>query len=385
MTPGARIAAAIEILDQIQAGAPAERVLTRWARGNRFAGSGDRAVIRDHVYDVLRLRSRAAALGGGTSGRALMIGVLRQQGIEAETLFTGNGHAPAALSASEASAPNAALGKAEGLCLPEWLVPHFEASLGDAAEDTALALQSRAPVTLRVNASKITRAAAQAQLLGEGIETTPNPRADTALTVTAGPRRLRNAPSYLSGFVEVQDAASQAAIDTIAGTGKALDFCAGGGGKGLALAARGWDVTAHDTDAKRMRDLPQRAARGGHEIAICPPQAIGDAGIFDLVFCDAPCSGSGTWRRTPEAKWALTPARLAEVIRVQAQVLEQALAHVGPGGRLVYATCSVLRDENEAQVDGFVARHPDWQVTHQQRWDVDPWGDGFFVAHLSRR
>ncbi len=384
MTPGARIAAAIDILDAVVAGQPAEHALTRWARGSRFAGSGDRAAIRDLVYDALRHWRSDAVRGGGATGRARMIGRLRAQGEDVHAVFTGIGHAPVPLSEAEVAGGTVPEALGDHWDLSDWLVDAFTDSLGDRAESTALALTRRAPVTLRVNTARTDLANAQAQLQGEGVDTIPNPRAETALTVTVGPRRLRNAPSYLNGLVEVQDASSQAAILGISGTGRALDFCAGGGGKALALAARGWKVTAHDIDVGRMRDLPARSARGGHDIALCAPEEVSDIGQFDLVLCDAPCSGSGTWRRTPEAKWTLTRDRLAQLREMQEQVLEAGMAHVAPGGRLVYATCSVLRPENTAPIDAFLGRHPDWRLSHAQSWPVDDWGDGFFVAHLER-
>ncbi|WP_299725756.1 RsmB/NOP family class I SAM-dependent RNA methyltransferase [uncultured Tateyamaria sp.] len=384
MTPGARIAAAIDLLDQIQAGQPAEQALTRWARSSRFAGSGDRAAIRDYVYDALRHWRSDACRGGGVSGRARMIGRLRDQGDDIAALFDGVGHAPPPLSPEEMAAGHPPATEGDVWDLPDWLVDAFKASLDPQAEPTAQALTERAPVTLRVNTTKTDRATVQAQLKAEGVETTNNPRADTALSITQGPRRLRNAPSYLNGLVELQDGSSQAAMAGIDGTGTALDFCAGGGGKSLALAVAGWRVTAHDIEAGRMRDLPNRAQRGGHQIAICPPEEIGTAGLFDLVLCDAPCSGAGTWRRAPEAKWALTPDRLQTLMAMQVQVLDAAVAHVGQGGRLIYATCSVLKEENEQQVDAFLSRHSGWRLAHVQTWPVDAWGDGFFVAHLGR-
>ncbi|WP_415402824.1 RsmB/NOP family class I SAM-dependent RNA methyltransferase [Tateyamaria sp. SN3-11] len=384
MTPGARVAAAIEILDGIAAGKPAEVALSRWARASRYAGSKDRAAVRDHVFDVLRHWRSDAARGGGDTGRARMIGRLRGQGVDPATLFDGVGHAPAPLEDGEHAAGGDPVGDGVLWDLPDWLVPVFRDSLGDKAADTARALTHRAPVTVRVNTARTDVETARTQLSEAGIAATPNPRASTALTITEGARRLRNSACYLEGLVEIQDAASQAAMLTISGQGTALDFCAGGGGKALALAALGWRVTAHDIDAKRMRDLPARAARGGHQITLCAPDDIAEAGQFDLVLCDAPCSGSGTWRRTPEAKWALTPARLTTLQEMQVDVLEAALCHVAPDGRLVYATCSVLRAENQAQIDAFLARHDDWQLAASQHWGVDEWGDGFYIAHLSR-
>jgi 16S rRNA (cytosine967-C5)-methyltransferase len=384
VTPGARVAAAIEILDSVQSGQPAEQALTRWARSSRFAGSGDRAAIRDYVYDALRHWRSDAVRGGGVSGRARMIGRLRAQGNDIAALFNAMGHAPAPLTPEEEAAGQISDQMGDILDLPDWLIDTFRASLGDQAEATAQMLTTRAPVTLRVNTALTDVGATQAELESEGVETVANPRAATALTVTKGPRRLRNAATYLEGRVEVQDGSSQAAMLGISGTGTALDFCAGGGGKTLALAAQGWTVTAHDIDAARMRDLPLRASRGQHQITMCTTDELGAAGPFDLVLCDAPCSGSGTWRRTPEAKWALTPDRLSELVALQSEVLDTAVAHVGPEGQLVYATCSVLDAENMGQIDAFLVRHPDWSLRHHQTWAVDEWGDGFFIAHLER-
>ncbi|MEL7133430.1 MAG: RsmB/NOP family class I SAM-dependent RNA methyltransferase [Pseudomonadota bacterium] len=384
MTPGARVAAAIEILDQIDAGQPAEQALTRWARASRFAGSKDRAAVRDHVFDVLRHWRSDAVRGGGQTGRARMIGRLRGQEMDPDTLFTGDGHAPARLSDAErgAGAPPTSIG--DRWDLPEWLVPQFEQSLGQDAARTALALTARAPVTLRVNLVKSTREGAREALARDGIHTVENPRAHTALTVREGARRVRNAQPYLSGEVDIQDAASQAAVAAHMGPGRALDLCAGGGGKALALAAQGWSVTASDIDADRMRDLPARAARGGHKIRVCPTEALSDAGAYDLVFVDAPCSGSGTWRRAPHAKWVLSPDQLAALVATQRDILASAARHVAPGGTLAYATCSVLQCENEAQVAAFLEAQPGFAKAHEQKWSVDDWGDGFFTAHLTR-
>ncbi|MEM8653836.1 MAG: RsmB/NOP family class I SAM-dependent RNA methyltransferase [Pseudomonadota bacterium] len=382
--PGARVAAAIDILDQIAAGQAAEQALTRWARANRFAGSKDRAAVRDHVFDVLRHWRSDAVRGGGQTGRARMIGRLRAQDADLDALFTGEGHAPARLTDAERGASGAPIAIGDRWDLPDWLVPEFQDSLGDDAERTALALTYRAPVTLRVNLAKTTRDAAREGLAQERIAAVDNPRADTALTVQEGARRVRNARLYLSGAVEIQDAASQAAVAGFAGGGQALDFCAGGGGKALALAALGWSVTASDINAARMRDLPTRAARGGHDIRICPQDMLTPEAAYDLVFVDAPCSGSGTWRRAPHGKWALTPDQLDALCATQREVLTLAARHVAPGGALAYATCSVLHRENQAQIDVFLDRHNGFSLGRVQHWPVDDWGDGFFTAHLTR-
>ncbi|MBY5932479.1 RsmB/NOP family class I SAM-dependent RNA methyltransferase [Tateyamaria omphalii] len=384
MTPGARVAAAIDILDAIAAGQAAEQALSRWARASRFAGSKDRAAIRDHVFDVLRHWRSDASRGGADTGRGRMIGRLRAQGIDPDALFDGQGHAPAPLSDAERGrgAPPSDQGAAWDL--PDWLVAVFEDSLGAQAEEAAIALTRRAPVTVRVNISLTDIAGARASLAKDGIDTVQNPRADTALTITDGARRLRNSAAYRQGHVEIQDASSQAAVAALNGSGRALDLCAGGGGKALALAARGWFVTASDIDPKRMKDLPDRAARGQHRIDICPSDQLDGSAPFDLVFVDAPCSGAGTWRRTPEAKWALTPDRLAALCAMQRDVLTRAAPLVAPGGLLVYATCSILECENSKQLEWFAGRNSLFDVTAETHWAVDDWGDGFYSAHLTR-
>lgn len=213
MKPAARVAAAIEILDDMAAsGLAAEQALTRWARRSRFAGSKDRAAVRDHVFDVMRCRRSATHFGKGNSGRSLMIGLLAMQEHPLEAFFSGEGHAPATLSAEETLIPEPPAEKGVRWNLPDWLLPEFERSLGDSADAFARALQDRAPVTLRVNTARTARTAAQAALKAEGIETVTNTLCDTALTVTDGARRIRQSAAYTGGRVELQDAASQAVV-----------------------------------------------------------------------------------------------------------------------------------------------------------------------------
>lgn len=383
MTPGARVAAAIEVLDSIAAGTPAEQALSRWARRSRFAGSKDRAAIRDHVFDVLRCRRSAAHAGGGEDGRALMLGLLRLQGQDPTPLFDGAGHAPAPLTPTEGVDPGPVPEGAEW-DLPDWLIPRFHESLGTEALPTARALRQRAPVTLRVNAGRLTRAEAAQRLAEAGVLTRENPLCDTALTVEEGARKLRNAPPYLNGDVELQDASSQAATAGLPPAGRILDYCAGGGGKALAMAARReTQVFAHDIDPARMRDLPERAARAGVAIPVLKTPDLLREAPFDIVFCDAPCSGSGAWRRAPEGKWLLTPDRLTELTAIQDGILDAAAPLVAPGGMLVYATCSVLGEENGERIAAFTARSG-WKCDFERSFTVSDEGDGFFVAHLTR-
>ncbi len=385
MTPGARVAAAIEILDHIQAGTPAEQALTRWARTSRYAGSKDRAAVRDHVFDVLRQKRSAAVLGGAQTGRALMIGHLHASGTSVDALMNGQGHAPSPVSDAERPDDSMSLTQSDRWNLPDWIIPEFERSLGSDAEKVALALQDRAPITLRVNVARLSLAEAQARLEADGVQTQTNTLAPTALTVVDGARKIRTSEAYNTGLVELQDAASQAVVAALQTSGRVLDYCAGGGGKSLALAMdASRQVFAHDAYPARMRDLAFRAGRAEVAITVLEPGAPATHAPFDAVLCDVPCSGSGAWRRNPDGKWVLTPERLVELHALQDEILAQCALLTAPNGVLAYATCSVLRSENEDRVAAFLANHPDWTCMFETRFDVSAEGDGFFTAHLTR-
>lgn len=384
MTPGARVAAAIEILDQVLDGASGEQVLTSWARGHRFAGSKDRAAIRDHVFDALRCLRSHAARGGARTGRGIMIGACRAADIDPGTLFTGEGYAASALTNDEKSFNANELSDAVALDMPDWVMAPLQASLGQDTQAVCEALRHRAPVFLRVNTALTTVARAQEALAVEGIATQAHPLTKTALEVTENPRRIQSSAAFRDGEVELQDAASQAILETLKITPgqSVLDYCAGGGGKALALAARGAKVTAHDVNAARMRDLPERATRAAVHIELASRAQL--AASYDLVLADAPCSGSGAWRRSPQGKWDLTAERLAELCAIQAEILDDIKDLVAPGGVLAYATCSLFEAENQAQIAAFVARNPGWSVLRQTCLTPLDGGDGFFLAALTR-
>src|SRR6056297_2247694 len=262
MTPAARVQAAIELLDATAT--PAERALTGWARRSRFAGSKDRAAVRDHVFQALRCWRSYACLGGAATGRGLMLGALRDQGLDPTEVFTGQGHAPKPLTADEAKAGVAPVSDADRLDLPEWQLPLFHKALGSEAEATAWALRQRAPVVLRVNVRLSNVTQVIEDLVKSGIQAHSVDDIPHALVVTEGARRVAQSHAFQSGLVELQDGSSQAAMNAleIAPGAKVLDYCAGGGGKVLALAARAKGYWfAHDADPARMADLSLRATR----------------------------------------------------------------------------------------------------------------------------
>lgn len=387
MTPAARVQAAIEILDEILAGAPAERTLTRWARRSRYAGSKDRAALRDLVFDALRCRRSLAALGGAETGRGLMLGACRRDGVDPDTIFQNARHAPAPLTAAERAAGRQPETAAECLDIPDWLWPRLVANLHDRAAPVAQALRSRAPVHLRVNVARCSRDAAIAVLAEDGVHCIPHPAASAALEVVRGSRRVSSSRAYRDGLVELQDAGSQAIAEALPLQDgmRVLDYCAGGGGKTLAMAARArLDLFAHDAAPNRMKNLPQRAERAGVSVKVVDA-AEARRHRYDLVLCDVPCSGSGAWRRAPEGKWRLGPDRLQTLLRTQAGILDETAALVAPNGTLAYATCSVLQEENHAQIAAFRQREPGWTLRGEYHWLPDSGTDGFYLALLTRQ
>ncbi|EAQ45036.1 NOL1/NOP2/sun family protein [Roseobacter sp. MED193] len=386
MTPAARQQAAIEILDLILDGEAAEKALTSWGRRNRYAGSKDRAAVRDHVFTALRCRRSFAVLGGAQTGRGLVLGSLRAEGVDPETVFSGQGYGPSPLTEAESAEPADFASDAERLDIPDWVWPSFSESIGLAAEAAGLALQERAPVHLRVNLLRSNRSDAIEALAEESILCEPHPASETALEVTQGGRKIRNSDCFADGLVELQDAASQAVVDKLPLEDgmRVLDFCAGGGGKSLAMAGRAKiDLFAYDANTSRMNDLPLRAQRAGADITCLSEDELENAAAFDLVLCDVPCSGSGSWRRAPEGKWRLTRAMLDEIRLSQGQILQDAAQLVREGGHLAYATCSMLDEENSAQIQGFLDRHDGWKVAEQASWQVQDGTDGFFVTVLT--
>lgn len=365
MTPAARAAAAIEVLDLWEAGDQrAEKVLRDWGRANRYAGSGDRRAIGDLVFTCIRRRRSLLTTHGATGGRGMILGLVMDESADPADIFSGAKYAPAPLTASESAQPTSPASDPEKFDHPDWMEASLKASLGTGYSDVMSALQSRAPIGLRVNRMKATVAEAADALSNDGVETISSTLDPDALIAPPG-ARIAQAEAYLNGMVELQDPASQAAArlpgakpgETV------LDYCAGGGGKTLAFAAHmegKGRLIAHDISPDRLKQTAIRAERAGVQVECRDAEDMaGLKGACDLVFVDAPCTGSGSWRRDPEGKWRLTADEFASMQALQREVFASALGYVAPGGRLAYATCSVFAEENEDLANWALAQFPD--------------------------
>lgn len=373
MTPAARLSAAAEVLDRIATSrAPAEGVLQAWGRANRYAGSGDRRAIAERVFACLRARGQLAAGGGAEDGRTLVLFSLRLlDGLsieQIEVLHSGAGYAPAPLSAAERARLEAAEGQPGRV--PAFVEADFRARFGEAwaAEAEAL-IGGRAPLDLRVNGGSREAVANELRRAGLSVEATPWSAWGLRLP---GGSEVQTTAAWREGRVEVQDEGSQLAA-WLAGARpgeRVVDYCAGGGGKTLALAqALGGqgELVACDVEPRRLEAIRPRLVRAGATAELRALGAEGEGttdleGRADRVFVDAPCSGAGTWRRRPEAAWRLTAEEVERLHGLQVRILEWAARLVRPGGRLVYVTCSVLGRENEDSAAAFAGRHAEFRA-----------------------
>jgi 16S rRNA (cytosine967-C5)-methyltransferase len=363
---------------------PAANALKDWGVAHRFAGSGDRAAISGLVYDVLRRRSSSAWLMDDDSPRARILGMLKlERGFDAERiakLCDGGRFAPAPLDDSELAAlTSRTLDGAPAHVVgdyPEWLDDALAKAFGDARTDEMSAMARRAPLDLRVNALKADRDKPLAALRHLGAKPTQWSALGIRIELDADARSpgIQAEPEFIKGAIEVQDEGSQlAALFTGAKSGEqVIDLCAGAGGKTLALAAmmggRG-RLIATDRDKRQLAPIHDRLSRAGvHNADVRSPKEgdplEGLGGTSDLVVIDAPCTGTGTWRRNPDAKWRTRPGALEQRMKDQVEVLDRAAPLVKPGGRIAYITCSVLPQENGEQIRSFIARHPDFEIVH---------------------
>ena len=407
MTPAARLAAAIEIFGAIESERrPAADALKAWGLAHRFAGSGDRAAIAGLVYDALRRRASSAYLMGADTPRAILLGMLkRERGLDAEAiarLASGAQYAPEPLSADERRRLDAAdMGGAPPHVAgdyPEWLDDHFKRAFGEARAEEGAALAARAPLDLRANTLKAERDRAAAMLSDLAPEPTRWSPWGLRIRLAAEAKSpaIHAEPAFLKGMVEVQDEGSQlAALLSGARPGDHIvDLCAGAGGKTLALAAmmqNKGQIFATDGDKRRLAPIHDRLKRAGaRNVQVRTPKSIGGelgdlAGRMDIVLIDAPCTGTGAWRRNPDAKWRMRPGALDERVKEQAAILERAVPLVKRGGRIAYITCSVLDEENGAQVRAFLARHPQFALVPAAELAAGALGERAFMFTKAAR
>jgi 16S rRNA (cytosine967-C5)-methyltransferase len=429
LTPAARLAGAIELLEAVEAAPrrPADATANEFFRARRFIGSGDRKAVSDRAWATIRGRrrlewwlARAHAL---PTPRLLIAASLLLEGWTMDGVvqsYSGGRFGADPLIEPERAALRTLEGRtidhpdmplAVRLEVPDWILPQLEARFGDALAAEMAAMGTPAPLDLRVNLLRTDRERARAALAAEGLDAAPTPLSPWGLRVP-GRRAVSTGPAFQAGLVEIQDEGSQlVALMVGARPGmRVADWCAGAGGKTLAVAMemenRG-HIVACDVHDKRLDGAVRRLRRAGvhnveqHVIAPGEKWAKRRAGSFDRVLVDAPCTGCGTWRRNPDARLRLTENDLAELVVKQAAILDTASRLVKPGGRLVYATCSLLPAENEDQVAGFTARHPAFTVVPvQEAWPLPtpapspgPYlsltprrhdTDGFFAAVLQR-
>jgi 16S rRNA (cytosine967-C5)-methyltransferase len=377
--PG-RLAAAIEVLGEVETRhRPVSEALKSWGIANRFAGSGDRAAIGNLVYDALRRRASHAWAMGEDTPRALVLSVaVRDWGETPAALndaFAADSHAPVALTPDELgrlSAADPLAGAPDHIRadLPEWVAARFEAALGGDWVEEGRALSGRPPLDLRVNALKSSRERVIKSLHRLSPEATAISPLGIRFPAGPGDARTPNVladEGYLKGWFEVQDQGSQL-VSLLAGAApgeQVLDLCAGAGGKTLAMAAameNKGQIFAYDSERQRLAPIYDRLKRNGvRNVQVRAPEAgaLDDlAGRMDRVLIDAPCTGTGTWRRRPDTKWKLTEAQLEQRVEQQRALLAEAVRFLKPGGVLVYFTCSLLPDENAGQVRRFLAARP---------------------------
>ncbi|PYE90460.1 RsmB/NOP family class I SAM-dependent RNA methyltransferase [Phyllobacterium leguminum] len=427
MRLGGRLQAAIEILDDIETRKrPASDALKDWGLAHRFAGAGDRAVIGNIVYDALRRKLSIAWRMDSADARDIAYGALLSDAeMSAEAInaeLADDKFAPAPLDAERLAAwESRDLAEAPDHIradVPEWCAPHLEALFGNDWVREGAALAARPPVDLRVNTLKASRAkvlkelaragAAEAPLLAGAVRIPP-------LRALGRHPNVQAEPAFQKGWFEVQDLGSQIA-GLVAGAEpgqQVLDYCAGAGGKTLALAAmmenRG-QIHAFDAEKPRLAPIFDRLKRAGvrnTQVHANPEDLVQFEGQMDIVLTDAPCTGSGTWRRRPDAKWRLSPQQLERREIEQREVLDAAKRYVKPGGRLVYVTCSLFASENNLQVEAFLRENPDysevdakplWQAAVPGAGEIAPifpshgmvlspertFSDGFFISVLKK-
>lgn len=427
MKPAAQVQATIELLNELAAsGYPADRIMAQYFRSNRYIGSKDKAAISEYFYTVLRSKLGYQYLlqqqGVDVQSRSLVAVMLKEQGQDISTLFNGEQYSPAVFSSEELSklqaiefADLAQAPQHVQLGVPEWLAPKLQASLGACYEQEMRATNNRATTDIRINTLKTDLQSTLNELQSAGFSLEPGNLSPWCLRFS-GRVGLFGMKRFNQGWFEVQDQGSQvlALVSGVKAGDRVVDFCAGAGGKTLAMAAmmdNKGSIDACDVHTGRLKQLSKRAKRAGaHNIRVhalsseCDKWVKKHQGQADVVLIDAPCSGTGTWRRSPDSRWNFQPENLENLMQLQQSILQSASRLVRPGGRLLYATCSLLREENEAQIDEFLDTQKQFEHgeiklpqtlaqnlddikfdTHQLRLSPYKSGtDGFYVCELRR-
>ena len=379
----------IEILDTYLNEAKIDFVLRKWAIKHRFAGSSDRRKIKDIIFDIIRQKKSCEHVGGGFSGRNLLIGYLKLKGTELSSVFDNSKFGPEELTIKEQNinVDFSNLSNIYELDFPSWLIPILRRSLLNEFSNVVKALRNRSHIQLRVNLKKISRLNAMKKLQKNNIECEINELCSTALNVLNGAQHILTSPCFENGFVELQDAGSQLVSELIEinYNDKVLDMCAGAGGKSLAISCGAeLDATyfAWDINFDRMKDIDARSKRAG--VKIEKVIKLSSKSFYNKIIIDAPCSGSGSWRRDPEGKWRLDEDILDNYVKTQKELILKGLKLLAPRGQILYITCSILDIENDKLIDDLISSVLSLRLVKSISLVPSSKSDGFYGAVLEK-
>lgn len=379
----------IEILDTYLNEAKIDFVLRKWAIKHRFAGSSDRRKIKDIIFDIIRQKKSCEHVGGGFSGRNLLIGYLKLKGTELSSVFDNSKFGPEELTIKEQNinVDFSNLSNIYELDFPSWLIPILRRSLLNEFSNVVKTLRNRSHIQLRVNLKKISRLNVMKKLQKNNIECEINELCSTALNVLNGAQHILTSPCFENGFVELQDAGSQLVSELIEinYNDKVLDMCAGAGGKSLAISCGAeMDATyyAWDINFDRMKDIDARSKRAG--VKIEKVIKLSSKSVYNKIIIDAPCSGSGSWRRDPEGKWRLDEDILDNYVKTQKELILKGLKLLAPRGQILYITCSILDIENDKLIDDLISSVLSLKLVRSISLVPSSKSDGFYGAVLEK-
>ena len=379
----------IEILDTYLNEAKIDFVLRKWAIKHRFAGSSDRRKIKDIIFDIIRQKKSCEHVGGGFSGRNLLIGYLKLKGTELSSVFDNSKFGPEELTIKEQNinVDFSNLSNIYELDFPSWLIPILRRSLLNEFSNVVKTLRNRSHIQLRVNLKKISRLNVMKKLQKNNIECEINELCSSALNVLNGAQHILASPCFENGFVELQDAGSQLVSELIEinYNDKVLDMCAGAGGKSLAISCGAeMDATyyAWDINFDRMKDIDARSKRAG--VKIEKVIKLSSKSVYNKIIIDAPCSGSGSWRRDPEGKWRLDEDILDNYVKTQKELILKGLKLLAPRGQILYITCSILDIENDKLIDDLISSVLSLKLVKSISLVPSSKSDGFYGAVLEK-